>query len=142
MMRLERPKPKREQNWQLQLINIVFLLLLFFVTNGTISNIRDARIELPVSVAVEGAAPVGDAAYVDQQGTISFRSARHKPSEIARLWSDGDGSGIARSLTAPFQVLVDRRLDARKLIAILQEFRAAGFENLSLVTLRETGHAQ
>ena len=142
MIRLKRPAPKRDQNWQLQLINIVFLLLLFFVTNGTISNIRDTRIELPVSVAVEGAAPVGDAAYVDQQGTVSFRSARHKPAEIAKLWGEDEGSGIARSMAAPFQVLVDRRLDARMMIGILQEFRAAGFENLSLVTLRETGHAQ
>lgn len=142
MIRLKRTKHKRESNWQLQLINIVFLLLLFFVTNGTISNIRDTRIELPVSVAVEGSAPVGDAAYVDAEGNLSFRGARHRPAEIARLWSEGDGSGIARSLAAPFQVLVDRRLEARKLIGVLQEFRAAGFENLSLVTLRETGHAQ
>ena len=63
-MRLPPTTARNKANWQLQLINIVFLLLLFFVANGTVSNIRATRIELPVSMSVTGTAPVGDAAYL------------------------------------------------------------------------------
>jgi biopolymer transport protein ExbD len=139
-MRLPRARPRRSADWQLQLINIVFLLLLFFITNGTISNIRDARIELPVSVAVAESASVGDAAYLDREGELRFRGERHKPEEIARLWSSSEG-GTPHHLAAPFQLLVDRRLDARHLIEVLQALRTAGFLNISVVTLRESGHA-
>jgi biopolymer transport protein ExbD len=141
-MRLARSKPRKKADWQLQLINIVFLLLLFFVANGTVSNIRATRIELPVSTAIEGTAPVGDAAYLDDSGALSFRGADLSPTEIARLWREGDGQNPPRSMATPLQLLADRHLAARQLIGTLQEFRAAGFENIRLVTLRETGDAQ
>ena len=141
-MRLPRPRPRKIADWQLQLINIVFLLLLFFVTNGTISNIRDTRIQLPVSVAVEGSSPVGDAAYLDDQGGLTFRGDPYSAADIARLWRVGSAGSEPRSLAAPFQVLVDRRLAARQLVSRLQEFRAAGFENIGIVTLREAGDAR
>ena len=53
-MRIAAPPKKTSAEWVLQLINIVFLLLLFFVTNGTISNIQDVSIELPSTVATAG----------------------------------------------------------------------------------------
>jgi len=137
-MRLQRAKYRRKTDWQLQLVNIVFLLLLFFVADGTLSNIRATRIELPVSTTVAGTAPVGDAAYLDASGSLSFRGAERSPTEIAGLWHDGDNHNPPRSMAAPLQLLADRHLAARALIGRLQQFRAAGFENIHLVTVRET----
>jgi len=141
-MQLARTNHRKKAEWQLQLINIVFLLLLFFVANGTVSNIRDTRIELPVSKAIEGTAPVGDAAYLNDNGGLSFRGTDRSPVDIAKLWHDGDHQEPPHSMAAPFQLLADRHLAARQLIAMLQKFRAAGFENIILVTVRETGNAQ
>jgi len=128
-------------DWQLQLINIVFLLLLFFVSNGTISNIRDVTIELPRTVATEGSGPVGDAAHLDADNNLRFQGAPATADSIARMWFAEDGTTPARSRRAPFQIVADRRLAASVLLARLQEFRAAGFENLGIVTLREFGDA-
>ncbi len=57
-MKLEARKRKANASWQLQLVNIVFLLLLFFVMNGTISNIQDASIDIPRTVELAAAGTV------------------------------------------------------------------------------------
>jgi biopolymer transport protein ExbD len=136
------PQPARPSpDWQLQLINIVFLLLLFFVTNGTISNIRDFSIELPSTMVTAGGGPVGDAAHIDARGNLKFQGEAATATEIAAFWFDDDGTP-PRPRDVPFQIVADRRLPATSLIERLREFKAAGFENLSIVTIREFGHAQ
>lgn len=136
-MKLPPQPPKPPADWQLQLINIVFLLLLFFVTNGTISNIQDMSIELPSTVATAGSAPVGDAAHIDAAGILKFKGKAATAADIASLWFADDGHSPA----APFQIVADKRLPATNLLRRLQEFKSAGFENLSIVTLRDFGHA-
>ncbi len=136
-MKLRPQSPRSPADWQLQLINIVFLLLLFFVTNGTISNIQDVSIELPSTVATAGSAPVGDAAHIDAAGILKFKGKAVTAADIASLWFADDGHSPA----APFQIVADKRLPAVNLLRRLQEFKSAGFENLSIITLRDFGHA-
>lgn len=142
-MKLKAKRSRPPADWQLPLINIVFLMLLFFVVNGTISNIRDAAITLPNSVSVADSGPVGDAAYLDAEGRLTFRGKEMTATEIAAIWlgaNDKDaGSGPPGRL---FQVAADRSLQAQLLIAKLQEFRAAGLRNISLVTLRGEAHVE
>lgn len=140
-MKLAPQTPRPPADWQLQLINIVFLLLLFFVTNGTISNIQDMSIELPSTVATAGSAPVGDAAHIDAAGILKFKGKAATAADIASLWFADDGQSPKHSPAAPFQIVADKRLPAVNLLRRLQEFKSAGFENLSIVTLRDFGHA-
>jgi biopolymer transport protein ExbD len=134
-MKIAAPKKRASSDWQLQLINIVFLLLLFFVMNGTISNIQDWSIEIPKTTAITEGGPVAEAAYIDNANTLSFRGAPATASGIARIW-------LSETRQIPFLVVVDRRLPAVQLMARLQELKAAGLPNLSLVTLREPGDAK
>lgn len=132
------PQPARAPaDWQLQLINIVFLLLLFFVSNGTISNIQDMTIELPSTVATAGSGQVGDAAHIDAQGVLKFKGKEATAAAIAATWFADDGKTPPRSHRAPFQIVADKRLAATSLVTRLREFKDAGFENLSIVTIRE-----
>ena len=78
---------------------------------------------------------------LDERGILSFRGANRSFTQVATLWRDGDGQNPPRSMAAPLQLLADRHLAARRLIGTLQKFRAAGFENIHLVTLRETDNA-
>ena len=140
-MRLPPQPATPPADWQLQLINIVFLLLLFFVTNGTISNIQDMTIELPSTVATAGGGGVGDAAHIDAKGVLKFKGKPATAPGIAAIWFAAEGTSPPRSHRAPFQIVADKRLPATSLLIRLQEFKAAGFENLSIITIRDFGHA-
>ena len=136
-MKIGAPRPRHHPDWQLQLINVVFLLLMFFVINGTISNIRDATIELPRTSEETLSGTVSEAAYIDDGGQLMFRGTPSTVPAIAEAWLKG---GVDRGIL-PFQIIADRRLPAATLLDLLRQFRAAGFENLTLVALRGPGDA-
>lgn len=136
-MKLPAQPARPPADWQLQLINIVFLLLLFFVSNGTISNIQDMTIELPSTVATAGGGQVGDAAHIDAGGTLKFKGLTATAAGIAAMWFADDGKTPPRPRHAPLQIVADKRLPAASLLVRLREFKEAGFDNLSIVTIRE-----
>ena len=132
-MKIGQPPQRHHVDWQLQLINIVFLLLLFFVITGTISNLQDATITLPETSERSPGGTVAEAAYIDADGKLSFRGAPSSVADIAAEWFKEDSIGRQ---VMPFQIIADRRLPATKLVDHLQKFRQAGFRNLTLVTVR------
>jgi biopolymer transport protein ExbD len=127
----------------LALINVVFLLLLFFVVTGTIVYQHDRSIDPPTSFLLNpGKAPV-DAVYIDAEGTLSFRGQALGAAEIAQalredaaeVGGEDDGSVVvARTV----QVVADRRLRARTLLAVIEDLKAQGLHGLSVVTVRDT----
>ena len=135
-MRLAAPPKKNETEWVLQLINIVFLLLLFFIVNGTIANMQDPDILPPRGLALGTGKPLGDAAYVGADGILKFRGSAMSAEGIRILMRREAATGEVPTF---LQVVADRNLKAARLVAVLQEFRAQGFENLSLITLHEPG---
>ena len=135
-MKLPATQKKTSSDWVLQLINIVFLLLLFFIVNGTIANIQDPSILPPRAISVSAGKPLGDAAYIDAAGVLKFRGAAATPASVSAFLR----SEAAADLQPTFlQIVADRRLNAARLVAILQDFRSQGFENLSLITMHEPG---
>jgi biopolymer transport protein ExbD len=136
-MKLPARQKKATADWQLQLINIVFLLLLFFVMNGTISNIQDASIDIPRTVELATAGTVSEAAYVSAENRLTFRGAPATAEGIASAWLEE-----AAGNTRPFLVVADRKLPAVQLMARLQELKKAGILSISLVTIREAPDAQ
>jgi len=135
-MKLVARKRKPEAGWQLQFVNIVFLLLLFFVMNGTISNIQDATIELPRTADLAAPGAVSEAAYVSAGNSMSFRGGPATAQSIAAAWLDS-AAGNAK----PLLVIADRNLPAVLLLRRLQELKSAGLFNINLVTLREAPDA-
>lgn len=132
----------------LALINVVFLLLLFFVVTGTIVYQHDRSIDPPTSFLLNpGKAPV-DAVYVDAEGTLGFRGQALGAAEIARaLREDAAEEGAAGQsggedgsvvVARTVQVVADRRLQARTLLAIIEDLKAQGLHSLSVVTVRDT----
>lgn len=138
-MKIGAPPKRPRTDWQLQLINIVFLLLLFFVMNGTIVNIQDPTIELPKSVELGEGGTVSEAAYIDAANRMSFDGRPATAGIIAKAWLE---SARPDRKAMPLLVLADRRLSAAQLLVRLQELRAAGLFNLSIVTLREPQDAK
>lgn len=128
-MRLLKAKPKSAAENVLPLINVVFLLLIFFMLAGALEKADLLDIDPPETLGTE--LPDGTTAIllVDKDGTLSFRD------EIVRR------DQIVARLTAWFTEHPDGRLklkadaksDAADVIALIEELRAVGLKELGLL---------
>jgi len=122
----------------LALMNVVFLLLLFFVVTGTIAYQHDRSIEPPTSILLRTGTAPADAILIDAEGTLGFRGQVLGPAEIATVlgveWAAA-GASAARSI----QVVADRRLKAQTLLAVIEDLKDHGLHSLSIVTVRDEG---
>ena len=120
MRRLAKAKPQREPT--IALINIVFLMLVFFMVAGTLARPVDPTLELVETRTLDGVSPP-DALVVYPDGRISH-----------------GGQAFVASLTdaerAVIRLLPDRSLPAEKLVTLTRTLRAAGAGQVVLVTKR------
>lgn len=128
------------------LINVVFLMLVFFLVAGTLAKPLDRELKL-VSVSDLEAAPPPDALVVYPDGRMTFRGEETDPAshvaqravevevEVGDAVSDAsaDGKGPAGPLV---RIVPDRELAAGELVRIGAELRAAGAGRLVVVTER------
>lgn len=122
------------------LINVVFLLLLFFVVTGTIVYQHDRSIVPPTSILLNPGKAPADAVYINAEGTLSFRGIVQGPAEIARVLRAESEAGVAHdSVARTIRLVADHRLKARALLAIVEDFKDQGLDSLSIVTVRDTG---
>ena len=129
-MKLHLPAPKRSDDDLVPLINVVFLLLIFFLLVGTLMPTPP----VPIRYAEGGdrplpAVPVG-ALLVTAGGAVHLDGERFSAGQIAaRLQAARDG-------TASIAVVADRGLTMRDLGPVLDALAAAGFAEVELVTVR------
>jgi biopolymer transport protein ExbD len=129
----------------LALINVVFLLLLFFVVTGTIVYQHDRSILPPTSLLLTPGKAPADAVYVDADGNLSFRGQPQDAAGIARaLRADAPdaaegaaGSGESGAVARTVQVVADRSLMARTLLGVVRDLKDQGLHSLSIVTVRD-----
>ncbi|MEM1374764.1 MAG: biopolymer transporter ExbD [Pseudomonadota bacterium] len=109
----------------LPLINIVFLMLIFFLVTSQMARPLDSELELVNTDEEELVAPP-DAIVLNAEGTVTFRGEAASVEEIARRLEAG---GISEA-----RILPDRRAPARAVIDLAAELRAAGAEAVFIVT--------
>ncbi|WP_075221404.1 biopolymer transporter ExbD [Acuticoccus yangtzensis] len=135
MSRLRAPARKADKGEPtIALINVVFLLLVFFLVAGTLSAPRDAAVELADSTAFDPAALDPAAIYVDAGGQLRVMGEAVAAEEaIARV------EAVATPEPgAPLTIVPDRTLDARDMLARLAALRAATDRPLTILTRRRT----
>jgi biopolymer transport protein ExbD len=115
-----RPRPARSENI-VPMINVVFLLLIFFLMTASLEPAPPVKVTLPESMAEPG--EVARNLYVDAEGLIAFDGAT------------GDG---ARALLAGIEgeivIHADRNLPASALARVLADLAALGLTRLDLAT--------
>jgi biopolymer transport protein ExbD len=125
------PLPRRTTNAEdniLPLINVVFLLLIFFMVSGTLIQ------EPPFAVTppnTQHAAPLDSQAEylaIGADGRLAWIGEAIEPADLAERLSQRQQPG------APLQVRADRRLEARVLTGLLAELRAGGVAQIQLLT--------
>ncbi len=111
------------------LVNIVFLLLVFFLAAAALAPPLDGRVRLPEAARLE-ASPPPDAAVVLADGRMFYRGSQTTPDAFhaARL-AAGSGAEILR-------IVPDRDLPARDLVGIAVALREAGAREVRIVTER------
>lgn len=126
------PRP-RSDDGVVPLINIVFLLLIFFLIAGTLTPRSDIRVDYARTVESPAIRPPANAVYVSQAGFVSWRGQV--------LSADRLGVAVAADpaldRSAGLPVVLDRSLPAGDLSAILAALAGAGIERVRLVTRRE-----
>ena len=131
-MRFERRRRTRDDERVLPLVNIVFLLLIFFMLTGRLAVPDPFGVAPPHSASRSAA---------DGHGTITVLMAANgrlaldgKVVEQARLKSD-----IAKRLsddgTTRVRLMADGRAEARRVVAVIDLLQRSGVKNLRLRTV-------
>ena len=129
MRRLRAPlKRPAERESTIPLINVVFLLLVFFIVAGTLSAPRDRAIDFATARAFDPAVLDPSLVYVDAKGAL--RVGGDVVDAQAAVASVSD-AGRKRLTVVP-----DRRLEAARFLAILAELRAASDMPIAILTQR------
>lgn len=133
MMRLPRTREARKAESTIALINIVFLMLIFFLIAGTLAPPMDGEVALIRTADAERAEPP-DALFVTADGKLTARGAETDVgsfvAHLKTLQPAGEDAVLSVKL-AP-----DRTLPASKLIEIVGALRAVGVGKVSIITER------
>ncbi|MFS4583522.1 ExbD/TolR family protein [Phaeobacter sp. C3_T13_0] len=124
-MRTKTIKPRAKEP-TIALINIVFLMLIFFMIAGTLAGPIDRKVSLIKTTDIDGREPP-DALVIYADGTLHLRGV------IVT-----DATAYLAELTtkerAVVRIVPDRDLPAHKLVGIGSALRAAGAERVMLVS--------
>lgn len=131
MLRLSRPLPPRQRESTIALINVVFLMLIFFLIAGTLAPPMEADIRLIETVMAERSEPP-HALFVTGDGELRAGGRAVDPtSYVTSLKAEsGEAEGIDVRLAA------DRELPAVRLIEIVRALRESGADKISIITER------
>jgi biopolymer transport protein ExbD len=110
------------------LINIVFLMLIFFIVAAQIAPPLDGEVKLVSTESLENRQPP-DALVVMPDGLMKYRGALVTPAHYFTIKQESAPDDIREIRLVP-----DRELPAAKLIDIGRELRGLGAEKIMLVT--------
>ena len=116
------PPARRRGESVVPMINVVFLLLVFFLITATIAPPDPFATEPPRSEGGVGA-QLDEVLYIGADGGLAFGDTRGE-AVFAAVPEDG-----------PLRIRADARLEARDVAAILARLAAAGVSDVRLVTV-------
>ena len=128
-MALRRPAERRKGEPTIALINIVFLMLIFFMIAGALAPPLNARVELVDTADLDGRAPP-DAAVVLADGSLLLREQPVDAAAVAARAREQDPASEAPAV----RLVPDRNLPAATLLALAANLRDAGAGDVWLVT--------
>ena len=129
-MAMRAPTQRRQQEPTIALINIVFLMLVFFLVAGTITPVRDGRVDLVETQGLVGSQPA-DAVVITPDGTMQVGGAEVDAQTALSVATQTEGITTLR-------LVPDRNLRAADLMRISGQFVSLGVQNIVVVTERGT----
>ncbi|MEL6690030.1 MAG: biopolymer transporter ExbD [Pseudomonadota bacterium] len=109
------------------MINIVFLMLIFFLVAAQVASPLDPELEL-AKTDDQALVPPPDAVVLAQDGSLSFRGAPTTVAEAFAILSAEGGDEVE------VRLLPDARSDAATLVSTATELRSAGASAVYIIT--------
>jgi biopolymer transport protein ExbD len=125
-MRQKRLRTEREPT--IALINIVFLMLIFFLVAGTLARPLDPDLQLVRTRDLERRTPA-DALVIHSDGRMTWQGATVENAA-------GIMARVPEEARQRLRIVPDRDLPAGRLVEIGRDLRAAGAERVVIVTER------
>jgi biopolymer transport protein ExbD len=122
------------------LINIVFLLLIFFMVAGHIQKRPNASIELPTLTHLETPANLQRFVEINADGMVSMDEKAMTPEQVGdalSVISTSEGMTEKNNAVIELTLVVDQRVTAAQLESVLSELRP--LKNIALSILVEDG---
>ena len=116
------------------LIDMVFILLIFFMVSTTF--VKDMKIDLerPGAASAQRASTKAIRVYIDRTGAIFFDGVPVKPWMVQSRVRDQ-----LNSAPRPILIVTDRQVRAEKLIEVVDQCRLAGAKDVGVATQKEAG---
>ena len=118
----------------ISLVNIVFLLLVFFMIMGRLAPPEALAVDPPAAVHAVAADPVNILVLVDAEGRIAVDSERVDADALPGMLSKYISAYPAERRSADVVVKADGNIRFDQLEPVLEMIRVAGVAQLSLAT--------
>lgn len=128
--RAVRGMAKRREPDLTGLINVVFLILVFFIVAGALRPFAVRDLEL-AKVAGESGSAGASALVIERSGEIIYQGRAVDLAELARLVGER-----REGEPASFTIVADARLDGARLLAVARALQAAGVGSTALMVER------
>ncbi|SMO74157.1 ExbD/TolR family protein [Ruegeria faecimaris] len=122
-------KPRQSREPTIALINVVFLMLIFFMIAGTLTPPLNGSVQLVETMDLEGREPP-DALVIRADGTLEYRGA-----ELTNAAAYVERAAVDLPLDA-VRIVPDRSLPAVALKQISDDLRGLGASQVYVVTER------
>ena len=129
-MRFASTPSKSGEERVLPLINVVFLLLIFFLLAGRLAATDPFPVEAPRSLGGERIGGHDLVVHVGADGSLAFNGAVLSEAGLR-------GTIAHRTSYGTVRIKADGRVEARRVIAVMEILREAGVGRLELLTRPE-----
>ncbi len=131
-----RPRKKRSGDIDISpLIDVVFILLIFFMVSTTFVKDAQVDIERPSARSGTKASTKAMRIHLDREGQVYVDDTPVKPWMVQSRVRDHLRDGVDGTVL----VIADRRVQAEKLIEVVDQCRLAGAADVGVVTDAEAG---
>ena len=127
------PAPADSEENVLPLINIVFLLLIFFLIAGALTIPDLFPVEPPVSDSETPAAPVETIVLIGADGQLSLQNELIAADQLPALAR----AIIKKEPLQPFKLKADNQAASGQVIRVIEALRNAGVQQTLLITSRD-----
>lgn len=129
-MQFERPKKSNQEVSLIPLINVIFLLLIFFMVAGTVEGIDIFEVDLPKSSEARAKPPIPSIVYLSEDGRIAVNNDIVKQENLKTIISTLFIDNPSQKIT----VKSDGKVPMNKLVHIMNIIEESGGIEVSLVT--------
>lgn len=125
------------------LIDVVFLLLLFFMVSTTFEHTALMKVDLPEASATENRSETPDSLelVIDKEGRMFLNDQRLVDSEQRTIRAAIE-QAVGSDRTLPLVLRADRLTPHHHVVTAMDVAAQMGFSNLSIATDRSSGKSQ